>query len=103
MSNTLVSGRRCLMSQSRTPQLVAAGAMEWVESCQFDAGQLTSDGGLAWVHQVDSDLGLCRALAGQIPDWRRGPVHHPLETLVRQQVYQIVCGYEDQNDATTLR
>jgi hypothetical protein len=30
-------------------------------------------------------------------------VRHSLATLVRQRVLQIACGYEDQNDATTLR
>lgn len=29
-------------------------------------------------------------------------IHH-LETLVRQHVYHIACGYEDQSDADTLR
>lgn len=91
------------MLQSRTSQPVAAQTVEWVATCQFDAGHLTSDGGLAWVHQADTELALCASLAAQIPDWRHGPVRHGLETLVRQRVYQIVCGYEDQNDATTLR
>lgn len=49
-----------------------------------------------------ASLGLCTALAGQIRDWRRVPVHHALETLVRQRVFQITCGYEDQDDADTL-
>ena len=94
------------MSQSRTrlpAPAVAAQGLEWVQTCQFDAGHLTSDGGLAWVQQADLELGLCSALAAQIPEWRRGPVRHSLETLVRQRVYQIVCGYEDQDDADTLR
>jgi hypothetical protein len=69
----------------------------------FDAGRLTSDGGLAWIAQTDTALGLCAALADQIPDWRRGPVQHALVTLVRQRVFQITCGYEDQDDADTLR
>ena len=30
-------------------------------------------------------------------------VRHSLATLVRQRVFQIACGYEDQNDAATLR
>ena len=30
-------------------------------------------------------------------------MRHPLEQLVRQRVFQIACGYEDQNDADTLR
>ena len=69
----------------------------------FDAGRLTSDGGLPWLAEADTALGLCAALAACIPDWRRGPVHHSLERLVRQRLYQIACGYADQNDATTLR
>jgi hypothetical protein len=58
---------------------------------------------LAWVQQADAALGLCAALAAQVPEWRSGPVRHSRETLVRQRVYQIVCGYEDQDDADTLR
>ena len=69
----------------------------------FDAGRLTSDGGLVWLAEADQALGVCEALAGCIPEWRRGPVRHRLATLVRQRVFQIACGYADQNDATTLR
>lgn len=69
----------------------------------FDGPQLTSDGGLCWLAEADAALGLCAALAAHIPEWRHGAVRHSLETLVRQRVFQIACGYEDQNDATTLR
>ena len=53
--------------------------------------------------EAEQQLGLCAALAAVIPDWRHGPVRHSLETLVRQRVFQIACGYADQNDADTLR
>lgn len=69
----------------------------------FDAGQLTSDGGLVWLAQADDHLGLSAAFAAQIRDWRRGPVRHPLTRLLRQRLLQIACGYEDQDDADTLR
>jgi hypothetical protein len=69
----------------------------------FDAGRLTSDGGLPWLAEADSALGLCAALAAGIPEWREGSVRHSLVTLVRQRIYQIACGYADQNDAATLR
>src|SRR3954464_15119277 len=70
----------------------------------FDGGRLTSDGGLACLGGADAALGgLCEALAARVPEWRRGPVRHSLAALVRQRVFQIACGYEDQNDATTLR
>jgi len=38
-----------------------------------------------------------------MPDSRRRGAHHSLVALLRQRVFQIACGYEDQNDATTLR
>ena len=69
----------------------------------FDGGRVTSDGGLPWVAEADAALGLCDALAACIPDWRRGPVRHSLATLLRQRVFQISCGYADQDDADTLR
>jgi hypothetical protein len=69
----------------------------------FDAGHLTSDGGLVWLAQADDHLGLSAAFSGQLRDWRRGPVQHPLRLLVRQRLLQIACGYEDQDDADTLR
>jgi hypothetical protein len=72
-------------------------------TASFDGPQLTSDGGLCWLSEADTALGLCAALAAHIPEWRHRTVRHSLETLVRQRVFQIACGYEDQNDATTLR
>jgi hypothetical protein len=69
----------------------------------FDGGRLTSDGGLPWLAEADAALALCARLARCIPEWRRGPVVHSLETLVRQRVFQIACGYEDQDDADRLR
>src|SRR5262245_9133601 len=91
------------MPQSRTRQRPPANLADVLQHAPFDAGRLTSDGGLAWIAQADTHLGLCVALADQIPDWRRGPVQHALVTLVRQRVFQITCGYEDQDDADTLR
>jgi hypothetical protein len=69
----------------------------------FDAGPLTSDGGLVWLARADDQLGLSTTYAAQLRDWRRGPVRHPLALLVRQRVLQIACGYADQDDADTLR
>jgi hypothetical protein len=88
------------MSDSRTSSLTSALSSLAVA---FDAGQLTSDGGLVWLAHADDRLGLSAALAAQMRDWRRGPVRHPLVLLVRQRLLQIACGYEDQDDADTLR
>lgn len=69
----------------------------------FDGGRLTSDGGLPWLAEAERELGVCAALAGCVPEWRRGRVRHGRETLVRQRVLQIACGYADQDDADALR
>jgi hypothetical protein len=70
---------------------------------RFDVDALTSDGGLLWIEEADTALGLSAAFAAVLPEWRRRRGRHSLLDLVRQRLYQIACGYDDQNDATTLR
>jgi hypothetical protein len=91
------------MSEPTTPCLRCATSTGLPLAAAFDGGRLTSDGGLPWLAEADQALGLCAACAAGIPEWRRGPVRHSLEMLVRQRVFQIACGYEDQDDADTLR
>jgi hypothetical protein len=69
----------------------------------FDGGRITSDGGLLWLSEMDSELGLCEAISERVPEWRNRRGRHPLASLVRQRVLQIACGYEDQNDSDALR
>jgi hypothetical protein len=71
----------------------------------FDGGLLTSDGGLPWLVEADRCLGICAAFAACLKDWRKDPsrIRHTVENLVRQRVFQLACGYEDQDDADTLR
>jgi Transposase DDE domain group 1 len=91
------------MSQSATPVFRFAGSAPLPLEASFDGGRLTSDGGLPWLEEADTRLGLCATFAAVIPEWRRGPVRHALPTLIRQRVFQIACGYEDQDDADFLR
>lgn len=95
---TPTSHRRCLVPQSIEFRLPSSPL-----AASFDGPQLTSDGGLCWLSEADTALGLCAVVAQHIPDWRHGVVRHSLETLVRQRVFQIACGYEDQNDADAVR
>lgn len=69
-----------------------------------DAPDTSSNGGVLLLRQMDERLGLTRKLAGCIPDARDPSrvVHTRLEQ-VRQRVYQMALGYEDCNDAHTLR
>ena len=69
-----------------------------------DAPQTSSDGGLLLLRQLDERLGLAGRVAALLPD-RRAPervVHSRLEQI-RQRLFQIALGYEDQNDADALR
>jgi Transposase DDE domain group 1 len=92
-------------SQSATPVSTFATTAALTLEATFAGGRLTSDGGLPWLAEAEEQLGICicAALAACVPAWRRGPVRHSLAALVRQRVFQIACGYEDQNDADTLR
>jgi Transposase DDE domain group 1 len=70
----------------------------------FDAPQTSSDGGLLLLRQLDERLGLCNRIANVLPDTRDpGRVIHSRLEQVRQRVFQIALGYEDQNDADALR
>ena len=69
----------------------------------FDGGRITSDGGLVWLAELEKELHLCQKMAEHVPEWRKRRGHHPLVALMRQRVFQIACGYEDQNDSNSLR
>ena len=69
----------------------------------FDGGRITSDGGLVWLSKMDSEMGLCEAISECVKEWRTRKVSHSLASLIKQRVFQIACGYEDQNDSDTLR
>ena len=71
---------------------------------QFDAPETSSDGGLLLLRQMDERLGLTAGFAACLPD-RRDParVVHSRHEQTRQRIFQIALGYEDCNDADTLR
>src|SRR5215510_9567947 len=70
----------------------------------FDGGRLSSDAGVVLLKDIDAQLGLPRDLATVLKD-PRAPhrITFTVEDLLKQRVYQIVAGYEDANDANTLR
>ena len=70
----------------------------------FDGGDISSDGGLMLLAEVDRALGLTAQMAARLDDSRQaGKVRHSVHDLLRQRVYQIAAGYEDCNDADRLR
>ena len=67
-------------------------------------GELSSDGGVLLLRQIDHGLGLSRTLATCFHDTRDARfVDHTLPQLLAQRLYGLALGYEDLNDHATLR
>jgi hypothetical protein len=70
----------------------------------FDGGRIVSDAGLLAVRALERPLGVIADLARRLPDPRSSKfIHHSAEALLTQEVYQILAGYPDCNDAQGLR
>jgi hypothetical protein len=70
----------------------------------FDGERVVSDTGLLLVRAVEKPLRVIAELAQRLPDPRSPQfLHHTVETILTQQVYQILAGYPDHDDANTLR
>ena len=70
----------------------------------FDGGKTTSDAGFLLLSEIDNREGLTDAVVGCLDDRRDSRyVKHEHRDLIRQRIYQIAMGYEDCNDADSLR
>ena len=93
------------MSQTECPEqleLFEVGRQQ--VTMTFDGGDVVSDAGLLPVRQLDQELGILAEAARRLPDPRSELfVVHSAERILTQQVYQILAGYPDGNDAQLLR
>ena len=70
----------------------------------FSGGNVTSDGGVLLVREVDRRLGLTASIARLLSDPRRqASCEHTVLSMLRQRVYGLAAGYEDLNDHDSLR
>jgi hypothetical protein len=70
---------------------------------EFRGTQLSSDGGLLLMRELDDALGLSDLAAAALRDTRHGKnTVHRLDGLFRQSVFGRLAGYEDVNDADRL-
>jgi Transposase DDE domain group 1 len=69
-----------------------------------EGGTIVSDAGLLAVRALEKPLGVIAGLARRLPD-PRSPKYrsHSTEAILTQEVYQILAGYPDFNDARDLR
>ena len=71
---------------------------------EFTGGDITTDGGVMLLREIDKRLNLTARIAELFEDTRcKGKVRHPLLPMLRQRIYGIALGYEDLNDHKTLR
>ncbi len=71
---------------------------------EFSVEDISSDGGLLLLRQVEDRLRICEVLAACVPDDRDpARVQHTRQEQIEQRVFQICMGYEDCNDASWLR
>lgn len=70
----------------------------------FKGSEVTSDGGLIAIRELDERLGLTVMAEECLVDKRHGRnIQHDISELLRQSVYSRLAGYEDVNDAEKLR
>ena len=75
-----------------------------IVEASFEGGDITSDGGVLLLQQVDRRVGLTEAITRVLDDPRRqASCEHNNLSLLRQRVYALALGYEDLNDHETLR
>ena len=71
---------------------------------RFDGGQLSSDGGILVLREIEQRLGIADRLAACVTDPRDPQrVIHSIADIMRFRMLMIAAGYEDGNDAASLR
>jgi hypothetical protein len=70
----------------------------------FNGGEISSDAGLLFLRETESQIGIINQIANVIHDQRHPSyVKHQIAQLLTQRVFQIAAGYEDANDSDTLK
>jgi hypothetical protein len=75
-----------------------------VIEADFSGGDLSSEGGVVSLRQLDERLGLTRAAALALGDERRGAsAEHSVRDMVAQRIFGLCMGWSDVCDHNTLR
>ncbi len=85
-------------------ELISANVQGKEAKARFGSGAVTLDVGAMVLRAVDRRTGIVDRVVGALGEWRDPRcVVHQLGDLVRQRSFQIALGYEDADDADTLR
>ncbi len=92
------------MEQNKQLSLQFANISGKKVAVDFTGGDVTSDVGVLAMREIADKIGIIKQLAQAIHDERhQSYVKHELIELLTQRIFQIICGYEDANDANDLR
>lgn len=92
------------MDRANHPQLNLGRLGSQHVLLSFDGEQVVTDTGLLAVRALEKSLGILADVAGLLPDPRSPKfIHHSAEAILTQEVYQILAGYPDFDDANALR
>jgi hypothetical protein len=72
----------------------------------FEGGNVSSDGGVLLLKQVDRKLNLLNRIASIMNNYderEQNKVTHDIKSMLTQRIYGIACGYDDLNDHHELR
>jgi hypothetical protein len=70
----------------------------------FNGGDISSDGGLLFLREVERKIGIIQRMTNVLKDKRHSSyIKHDLNQLMKQRVFQIASGYEDANDSDELK
>lgn len=92
------------MTQCNQTQFAFAAHFSRQVVAEFSAEQLTTDGGVLLLREVEGKIRLLERVAECFRDGRDAErVEHELEVLLKQRIYGLALGYEDLNDHEQLR
>ena len=92
------------MEQNKQLSLQFASISGKKVTADFTGGEVTSDVGVLIMRETANKIGIIEKLTQAIHDERhQSYVKHEIIELLKQRIFQIICGYEDANDANDLR
>lgn len=92
------------MTDCKSIQLEFASCQGRKVQADFEGGEVSSDGGLLLLREVERRHKLIKRAARLLPDKRQaGKVRHTTEQMLSQRVMALAQGYEDLNDHHDLR
>lgn len=92
------------MAKCIKEKIVLPPCQKRIVEAEFIKEEVSSDGGVLLLREIDRKINLTSELEKIIPDPREpSKIVHSLMSMLKQRIYGIALGYEDLNDHDTLR